>query len=104
MPKLVNIEVYDRLSCSCKAIISNDQLGFSGGKSEHENLAVYEVVLLRALEGREQEDTTYTDFSKAFDRVNYWIPIAKLVALSFRERLMLWIETFLLGRTKTVLM
>jgi len=40
-------------------------------------------------------DSVYLDFSKAFDKVDHQIVLAKLSLFGIREKLLLWIEYFL---------
>ena len=102
MAKLFDSLVYDQLNWQCSSLISDRQFGFCRGKSTVENLASYQVALLEALESGKQVDAVYTDFSRAFDRVNFKILIAKLSALGFSDKLISWMKSFLLGRTQAV--
>lgn len=47
-------------------------------------------------------ETLYTDFSKAFDRVNISLLLLKLERLGFSHKLLNWIESYLTGRTQLV--
>ncbi|MBV2145457.1 MAG: reverse transcriptase family protein, partial [Wolbachia endosymbiont of Pissodes strobi] len=82
--------------------IINEQHGFIGGRSTVTNLTVLSNYVLEALERRCQVDAIYTDFSKAFDRVNINILVQKLSALGIHGSLLFWIQSFLSGRKQTV--
>ena len=49
-----------------------------------------------------QVDAIYTDFSKAFDRVNHVILLAKLEALGITGPLIRWTRSYFTGRTQRV--
>ena len=55
-----------------------------------------------ALESGSQVDVIYTDFSKAFDRVNHIILLAKLEALGITGSLLRWMDSYLTSRTQRV--
>nr|CAI5852317.1 unnamed protein product [Callosobruchus analis] len=94
--------IYDQLNWSCRELVSNCQFGFIKGRSTVENLVSYKTDLLEALEKGHQVDAIYTDFSKAFDRVNFDILLSKLSALGFSHDSVLWLRSFLIGRTQSV--
>lgn len=48
-------------------------------------------------------DSIYTDFSKAFDRVNFHILLAKLSAMGFSAALGDWLGSFLRGRMQSII-
>lgn len=102
MAKVLDSLVYDQLRWQCKNLINPNQHGFCQGRSTSTNLVEYEVDLLEVLEGGGQVDAVYTDFAKAFDRVNFNILISKLKSVGFNQQSLCWIESFLTGRTQRV--
>lgn len=100
--KLLDSLVNDQLQWACKGIVSEAQHGFCAGRSTTTNLVEYGVALLDALERGEQVDSVYTDFSKAFDRVNFDLLLSKLRATGFGRGAVCWLESFLRGRTQCV--
>ena len=102
IPKLFDSIIYDQLSWKCKQFIDTHQHGFVRGRSTVSNLVSYETALLDALEGGSQVDAIYTDFSKAFDRVNHDLLVAKLRAIGFTEQSVRWFQSMLTGRTQKV--
>ncbi|XP_075157586.1 uncharacterized protein LOC142230848 [Haematobia irritans] len=49
-----------------------------------------------------QTDTIYTDFSKAFDKVNHALLLRKLDMIGFSNSLLKWFQSYLIGRTQCV--
>jgi hypothetical protein len=47
-----------------------------------------------------QTDAVYTDFSKAFDRINHLILLAKLRSYGIVSELNSWFSSYLKGRTQ----
>lgn len=102
IPKMFDSLVYDQLFWYCRELIINQQHGFFRGRSTVTNLLVYETHLLNALENREQVDAIYTDFSKAFDKVNHNLLLHKLNNLGFNDLILTWLRSFLTGRRQRV--
>ena len=70
--------VVKSLSNSINSYIIPEQHGFIVGKNTVTNLAIYSHDIVLAMESGLQIDSIYTDFKKAFDRVNHLILINKL--------------------------
>nr|CAH7715255.1 unnamed protein product [Callosobruchus chinensis] len=100
--KLFDCIVNNLLSWDTKGVIINQQHGFSKGKSTATNLLVYQNFIIQAFENRLQVDTIYTDFTKAFDKVNHKLLIAKLRALGIEGSVLNWISSYLAGRIQYV--
>ena len=62
--------VCDYLTSSMQVLIMDQQFGFMAGRSTELNILSFVDVVLGALEDGCQVHAIYTDFSKAFDRVN----------------------------------
>lgn len=77
--------------------IINNQHGFIKGRSTVTNLLVYQSDLLEFLVVGCQVDTLYTDFYKAFDRVDHRLLIAKFRAIGFRDSILNWLKSYLEG-------
>ena len=103
IPKILDSLIYDQLSWSCKRFFIEEQHGFIAGKSTITNLVVYQSDLLDALEKNYQVDAIYTDFSRAFDRINHELLMARLRAIGFDERSVSWLKSMLIGRTQRVM-
>lgn len=83
-------------------VLIASQHGFISDRSTVSNLLVYEHHLRSALEGSCQVDAIYTDFSKAFDRVNHEILIYKLQCYGIFGNLLEWFKSYLSNRRQIV--
>uniref|UniRef100_A0A6P7HIF3 Uncharacterized protein LOC114349249 n=1 Tax=Diabrotica virgifera virgifera TaxID=50390 RepID=A0A6P7HIF3_DIAVI len=54
------------------------------------------------MENRKQVDSIYTDFSKAFDRVDHQILLDKLINVGFHDTFVEWIKNSTYGRSQRV--
>lgn len=80
----------------------DEQYGFRSGKSTEVNLLQYGDYLSGALEEGLWVHTLYTDFSKAFDRVDHGILVGKLHMMGISGALLSWLESYLQNRTQIV--
>ena len=102
LPKLLDCLVTRLLTWECKNILIDEQHGFIQGRSINTNLLIYENFIINTFESRLQVDSVYTDFSKAFDRVNHSLLLPKLKALGIDGKVLMWIQSFLSSRTQSV--
>ena len=58
--------------------------------------------IIGGFSGGLQTDIIYTDFSKAFDRVNHCLLLKKLKVLGFNPKLLEWTSSYLSDRSKKV--
>ena len=72
------------------------QHGFLAGKSTITNLVSFTKYVLDSIEAGYQVDVIYTDFSKAFNKVDHNILIGKLSNLGIPSN---FLTTYLKGRT-----
>ena len=91
--------VNEYLNLFFKNIITTRQHGFLSGRSVDTNLMVYVDYLSRALERGVGVDAVYTDFSKAFDKVDHCLLLNKLY--NYGDMLN-WLSSYLKGRTQIV--
>jgi hypothetical protein len=78
MPKLFELLVFDSLFFHLKSSIAVVQHRFFKGRSAVSNLMEFASLCIRRMEEGIQTDAVYTNFSKAFDRINHLILLAKL--------------------------
>ena len=79
-------------------LICKEQHGFMPFKSCVTNLTESLDIITCALNEDHFVDVVFTDFSKAFDRVNHKLPLAKLGAYGFDKNTIGWIQDFLVNR------
>jgi hypothetical protein len=102
IPKLFEKLVVDRIYFKLKEKITINQHGFMKCRSAVSNLMEFTSFCVKAMENGCQVDAVYTDFSKAFDRLNHLLLLKKLRTYGFVSRMYRWIESYLTGRTQTV--
>ena len=83
-------------------LITPDQHGFRIGRSCLTQLVDHLDSVLRDLESGHNVDVIYIDMAKAFDKVCHTRLLSKLSAAGIGGKLLKWIESFLVGRTQTV--
>ena len=59
--------------------------------------------LAKTIQGNKSIHAAILDFSKAFDKVPHQRPLRKLENYGIRENLLIWLESFLIGRTQSVI-
>jgi hypothetical protein len=92
---LFGLFVFDSLFFHLKSSNAVVQHGFFKGRSAFLNLMEFAFLCIRQMEEGIQTDAVYTDFSKAFDRINHLILLAKLRSYGIVSKLSLR------GRTQT---
>ena len=78
IPKLFEKIVCDKIKPIIDSGLSEAQRGFRPGRSTSTNLALFCDYLFSNLDKRRQVDVIYTDFAKAFDKVDHSILLRKL--------------------------
>ena len=100
--KLFESIILDKITPSFKNIIVKQQHGFISGKSTTTNLFLLQNYILESFKNKCQVDVIYTDFSKAFDKVNHSHLIKKLSLYGFHGSLLQWFASYLTNRTQVV--
>lgn len=72
------------------------------GRSVDTNLFIYSEYILRNFNNRLQVDSIYTDFSKAFDKIDHSILLAKLAGVGVHGNLLRWFESYVKDRCQAV--
>ena len=98
IPKLFEAIIKNKIMIRIKNQISPFQHGFMSGRSSSTNLVLFTNIVMKAIEDGYQVDTVFTDFSKAFDRVNISILIKKLSLYGFHSSMLSWIQSYLMNR------
>lgn len=102
IPKLLEKIITDMLSHQVSSLLSCCQHGFRKSRSTITNILELTTVVNEGFRNRMQTDTIYTDFSKAFDKVNHNLLFIKLDAMGFSNTLLSWLKCYLGGRTQRV--
>lgn len=100
--KILEHIVYEKIFFHLKRYLSLDQHGFIAGRSTCTNLAIFTNFCIRNFENGIQIDTIYTDFSKAFDKVNHDILLIKLHKYGFHSSILNWFRSYLSFRQCSV--
>lgn len=100
--KVLESFVFDVLYSHVKPRIVPEQHGFVKGKSTVSNLLEYTNYLCTAFNDRCQVDTIYTDFRKAFDKVNHRILCCKLSLYGVHGNFLRWVESYIKNRSQII--
>lgn len=100
--KLFEGLISEVISVATYNVIIPEQHAFVRARSVSTNLAVFSDFIVNNLEGGSQIDVVYTDFSKAFDKVDHFILMAKLAHMGFHGNILTLIESYLSNRSLTV--
>jgi hypothetical protein len=90
--------IYSYIYTNVQNVISEHQHGFFRGRSTSTNLSCISHFISAALDKNTQVDVIYTDFSKAFDRIDHNILLNKLRHFGFSDSLLNLFESYLLDR------
>ncbi|KAL0871522.1 hypothetical protein ABMA27_005236 [Loxostege sticticalis] len=96
--RLVHNQIYPILH---KTIIE-EQHGFVKNRSTTSNLLTFTNALFENIDDRVQIDAIYTDFEKAFDKVDHEILLNKIAYNGIRGNLLRWFASYVLNRTQKV--
>lgn len=102
VPKVLDSLVSQRLSFSCRHLISDRQHGFTVKRSTVTNLLSYQHDILSSFQSGCDVHSIYTDVAKAFDRVDSRFLTAKLKSYGIGDSYLRWLESSLSGRTQLV--
>lgn len=100
--KVLEKVVYSQLYPAVQQSLSTPQHGFLRGRSTVSNLVVLNTTLTKCMEGGCQVDVIYTDYSKAFDRINHDLLLAKLSRIGIRGNLLRWFASYINNRSQAV--
>ncbi|KAF0707563.1 Uncharacterized protein FWK35_00031397, partial [Aphis craccivora] len=100
--KIFELLVLKSIQLSVNSILVDEQYVFRPSRSATTNLIVFHSFILEAIENRTQVDVIFTDFSKAFDRVDHKILIEVLYKVGFGELILSWFKSYLSDRVQCV--
>lgn len=90
------------ISTAAKNVISVNQHGFFKKRSVDTNMLIFTDFLAESLDNNSQVDVVYTDFSKAFDKINHDMLISKLLNAGVHGNLLRWINSYIRNRSQSV--
>jgi hypothetical protein len=96
--KIVHSQVYSSLKLS----FITEQHGFVKKRSTDSNLLIFCDYASRNMESGGQVDAIYTDFSKAFDRIDHQILLQKLLECGIHGNLFRWFTSYVQNRSQAV--
>lgn len=104
LAQLFDSIMYSKLSPIFQNLINSIQHGFLSGKCTLTNLLSLNEDAFHAFSNKHQLDAIYTDFSKAFDKLNHDALIYKLKCAGIHGSLLRWFISYLRNRTQIVLL
>ena len=102
IPKLFESLVCDEIKPILEPILQKQQHGFVKGRSTVTNLSCLIHFIHEAFRDGNQVDVLYTDFSKAFDKVDHTLLLRKLHGFGVKGEMLTWLQSYLTGRTQHV--
>ncbi|CAG9120858.1 unnamed protein product, partial [Plutella xylostella] len=96
--------VYDQIYSSLKLTFNPNQHGFLKKKSTVSNLLVFNEFISEQMDNNNQVDAVYTDYSKAFDRIDHVMLLKKLLSVGIRGDLFRWLKSYISNRTQSVVL
>lgn len=96
--RLVHNEVYPAIH----SVLINEQHGFVKDRSCVSNLLIFVSHLFESLDDRQQIDAVYTDFQKAFDKIDHKLLLNKIAYNGIRGDLLRWFISYITNRTQKV--
>lgn len=100
--KIFEIVLHKIFSHHTGNLISINQHGFIEGRSTVTNLCCKTQFICECLDKQRQVDVIYTDFSKAFDKIDHQLLLCKLHNYGFSDSLVNLIRSYLSNRSQFV--
>ncbi|KAG7295979.1 hypothetical protein JYU34_021071 [Plutella xylostella] len=104
LAKVLERLVYTQLYSCIKSSFSPMQHGFLKGRSTVSNLALFNDFVTEKMDGGSQVDVIYTDYSKAFDRIDHSLLLKKLSRIGVTGALLSWFQSYVTGRSQAVVL
>lgn len=102
LSKLFERLVYDEIYPILHTIIIKQQHGFVKKRSTTTNLLIFTDYLFNSMDQQVQVDAVYTDFRKAFDKVDHELLLNKISYNGIRGDLLRWFISYVTNRTQKV--
>lgn len=98
--KLIHQQIYEAL----KHTLLPQQHGFIKGRSTVSNLVAFTEAITSGMQSGGQVDAIYTDYTKAFDRIDHVILLKKLNLAGIHGDLLRWFSSYVSNRSQTVVL
>lgn len=95
--------IHKILLYSVKSDMLGQQHGFFPKRSVETNLVEYVDFIMNAMDQQIRVDSIYTDFSKAFDKIDHNILVLRLAEVGVCGNLLSWLSSYLFNRSQMVL-
>lgn len=102
LSKLFERLVHNRIYPLLHNIIIEEQHGFIKNRSTTSNLLTFTNFLFHNVDQRIQIDAIYTDFTKAFDKVDHQLLLDKISFNGIRGNLLRWFASYINNRSQKV--
>lgn len=102
IPKIFESLVHRSISQALTPYINYQQHGFTAGRSTVTNLLIYTDYIFQSLDKQVQVDAIYTDFQKAFDKVDHELLLKKLAYSGIGGSLLRWFASYLKNRYQII--
>lgn len=96
--------VYEQLYSALRASLPPSQHGFLRGRSTVSNLVQLNEFITDSMDKGGQVDVVYTDYSKAFDRIDHRLLVIKLQNAGIRGDLLRWFASYIDNRSQAVVL
>jgi hypothetical protein len=100
--KLLEKIIFDHIRPMINPYLADSQHGFRCKKSVDSNLLEFTHFVVNSSHEGFQVDALYTDFAKAFDKINHRILLRKLWMFGFRGDLYRWFKSYIQNRSQAV--
>lgn len=96
--------IFKYLFSAVKNYLRVEQHGFFPGRSVETNIVSYVDEIFNLMDERYQVDAVYTDYTKAFDKINHNILLIKLANFGICGNLLEWFRSYLSNRSQCVVL
>lgn len=100
LEKIIHQQIYKAL----KHTFLPEQHGFLSGRSTVSNLVAFTEDVTSGMQSGGQVDAVYTDYTKAFDRIDHIILLNKLHSAGIHGDLLRWFGSYVEQRSQTVVL
>lgn len=98
LERIVHTQVYNSLAST----FIPEQHGFLKNRSTASNLLTFVDRIALSMDSGSQVDAIFTDYTKAFDRIDHYILLQKLLAAGIHGNLFRWFTSYINNRSQAV--